>query len=269
MRGSARPAAGRHHVENERREEGATTRQSCLEFWSAENRAPNPRRRLRPEDWTGWRKKKDKVFVDKNCGVGRALTEKVLFIHASVLQGAVVLTIGTDAWGQSRERPRSFRGDYRARRAWRQNAWRRERGKEKANRVAQEVRRAAALTAELAAQSEKEISAVCDQPLGLRDELAEHIEAPNMEECGSRVQATIIHNLTCSASSRRQPVRHFSGGQSLFPELSSSRQRPLKPHRKTSNTSEESRRMRGNSSGSSQGTNRTRKRSSSKSSSGE
>ena len=34
--------------------------------------------------------------------------------------------------------------------------------------------------AELASQSEK-VSVVCDHPQGLRDELAEHIEASNME----------------------------------------------------------------------------------------
>ena len=45
--------------------------------------------------------------------------------------------------------------------------------------MAQQVRRAAALTAELAAQSEKKTAAVCDQSPGL-DELAGHIEAPNM-----------------------------------------------------------------------------------------
>ena len=39
--------------------------------------------------------------------------------------------------------------------------------------VAQQVRQAATLTAELAAQSEEKISAVCDHPLGLRDESAE------------------------------------------------------------------------------------------------
>ena len=55
------------------------------------------------------------------------------------------------------------------------DAWKAERDKEKANKVAQQVRRAAALTAELAAQSEKKTVAVCDQPLGL-DELAGHIE---------------------------------------------------------------------------------------------
>ena len=57
--------------------------------------------------------------------------------------------------------------------------WQAEKDTEKANKVAQQVRRAAALTAELAAQSEKKIAAVCDQPPGL-DELAGHIEAPNM-----------------------------------------------------------------------------------------
>ena len=46
------------------------------------------------------------------------------------------------------------------------------------------MRRAAALTAELAAQSEKKTAAVCDQPPGL-DEFAGHIEAPNMGAGGS------------------------------------------------------------------------------------
>ena len=60
----------------------------------------------------------------------------------------------------------------RARRAWRRNAWKGQRDKEKANRVAQQVRRAAALTAELAAPSDK-VSEVCDHPPGLRDEPVE------------------------------------------------------------------------------------------------
>ena len=41
------------------------------------------------------------------------------------------------------------------------------------------MRRAAALNADLAAQSEKKVSVLCDQPPGL-DELAGHIEAPDM-----------------------------------------------------------------------------------------
>ena len=57
--------------------------------------------------------------------------------------------------------------------------------------MAQQVRRAAALTAELAAQSEKKTAAVCDQPPGL-DELARHIEAPNMGAGGSHPQATMM-----------------------------------------------------------------------------
>ena len=41
------------------------------------------------------------------------------------------------------------------------NAWKAERDKEQANKVAQQVKRAAALTAELAAQSEKKTAVVC------------------------------------------------------------------------------------------------------------
>ena len=59
--------------------------------------------------------------------------------------------------------------------------------KEKANKMAQQVRRAAALTTELAAQSEKKTATVCDQPLGL-GELAGNIEAPNMEAGGSHAR---------------------------------------------------------------------------------
>ena len=57
--------------------------------------------------------------------------------------------------------------------------------------MAQQVRRAAALTAEMAAQSEKKTAAVCVQPPGL-DELAGHIEAPNVGAGGSHPQATMM-----------------------------------------------------------------------------
>ena len=57
--------------------------------------------------------------------------------------------------------------------------------------MAQQVKRAAALTAELAAQSEKKTAVVCDHPPGL-DELAGHIEAPNMGAGGSHSQATMM-----------------------------------------------------------------------------
>ena len=42
----------------------------------------------------------DKWFVDKGYGFGKAPTGEVVFIHASAVQGAEVLTIGTDAWVQ-------------------------------------------------------------------------------------------------------------------------------------------------------------------------
>ena len=133
----------------------------------------------------------DKWFVDRGFGFGKTSTGEVVFIHASVVQGAEVLMVGTDAWAQVVSDHARAEGGYRARRAWGRNAWRQERDKEKANRVAQQVKRAAALTAELAAQSEKKTAAVCDQPPGL-DELAGHIEAPNMGAGGSHLQATMM-----------------------------------------------------------------------------
>ena len=42
----------------------------------------------------------DKWFVDKGYGFGKAPTGEIVFIHASAVQGAEVLTIGTDAWVQ-------------------------------------------------------------------------------------------------------------------------------------------------------------------------
>ena len=42
----------------------------------------------------------DKRFVDKGYGFGKAPTVEIFFIHASVVQGAEVLMVGTDAWAQ-------------------------------------------------------------------------------------------------------------------------------------------------------------------------
>ena len=133
----------------------------------------------------------DKWFVDRGFGFGKVPTGEIVFIHASAVVGAEVLTIGTDAWVQVVNDDARAQGGYRARRAWGQDVWQAEKDKEKANKVAQQVRRAAALTAELAAQSEKKTAAVCDQPPGL-DELAGHIEAPNMGAGGSHPQATMM-----------------------------------------------------------------------------
>ena len=114
----------------------------------------------------------DKWFVDKGFGFGRVPTGEVVFIHASVVRGAEVLTIGTDAWVQVVHDDARAQGGYRACKAWGRAAWKEERDKERAAKVAEQVRRAAALTAELAAQSEKEVSEVCSQPPGLHDEPA-------------------------------------------------------------------------------------------------
>ena len=42
----------------------------------------------------------DKWFVDKGYGLGKDPTGEIVFIHASAVHGAEVLTIGTDAWVQ-------------------------------------------------------------------------------------------------------------------------------------------------------------------------
>ena len=133
----------------------------------------------------------DKWFVDKGFGFDKTTTGEIVFIHASIVQGGEVLMVVTDAWAQVVSDHARAEGGYRAKRAWGRDAWKAERDKEQANKVAQRVRRAAALTAELAAQSEKKTAAVCDQPPGL-DELAEHIEAPNMGAGGSHPQAAMM-----------------------------------------------------------------------------
>ena len=114
----------------------------------------------------------DKWFVDKGFGFGKVPTGEVVFIHASVVRGAEVLTIGTDAWVQVVHDDARAQGGYRACKAWGRAAWKEERDKERAAKVAEQVRRAAALTAELAARSEKEVSEVCSHPPGLHDEAA-------------------------------------------------------------------------------------------------
>ena len=74
--------------------------------------------------------------------------------------------------GAGRERRCSSSWWFRARRASGYNAWKEERDTEKASTVAQQVRLAAALTAELGGQCENKV--MCDQPRGLRDEPQDH-----------------------------------------------------------------------------------------------
>ena len=136
----------------------------------------------------------------------------------SAVQGAEVLTIGTDAWVQVVNDDARAQGGYRAKRAWGRDAWKAERSKEQANKVAQQVRRAAALTAELAAQSEKKTAAVCHQPLGL-DELARHIEAPNMGAGGSHPLATMMHDSW--ATYKRPSADEGQATTSAPPEIAS------------------------------------------------
>ena len=60
----------------------------------------------------------DKSFVDKGFGFGRAPTGEVVFIHASAIQDAEVLVIGTQAWTQVVSDHARAEGGYRARKAW-------------------------------------------------------------------------------------------------------------------------------------------------------
>ena len=59
----------------------------------------------------------DKWFVDKGYGFGKTPTGEIVFIHASAVQGAEVLTIGTDAWVQVVNDDSRAQGRYRAKRA--------------------------------------------------------------------------------------------------------------------------------------------------------
>ena len=104
----------------------------------------------------------DKWFVDKGFGFGKAPSGEVVFIHGSAAQGAEVLVVGTEAWTQVVSDHARAEGGYRARKAWGQRAWKEEKDRERASRAAQQVRRAAALTAELAVQSENSLR--CMQP---------------------------------------------------------------------------------------------------------
>ena len=110
----------------------------------------------------------DKWFVDKGFGFGRVQTGETIFVNASVVQGGEVLMVGTDAWAQV-ESDDARAGVPRTKSLEAQGVDRRK-GQEKAIKVAQQVRRAAALTAELAAQSEKKVTKVCEQPPGLQED---------------------------------------------------------------------------------------------------
>ena len=72
------------------------------------------------------------------------------------------------------------------------------------NEPSGQVGRAAALTAEMAAQSEKRTAAACDQSPGL-DALVGHIEAPNMGAGGSHPQATMMHEESAAPAATSHP----------------------------------------------------------------
>ena len=72
----------------------------------------------------------DKWFVDKGFGFGQVPSGEVAFIHASAVQGAEVLVVGTDAWTQVVSDHARAEGGYRAGKAWGQRAWMEEKDRE-------------------------------------------------------------------------------------------------------------------------------------------
>ena len=118
-----------------------------------------------------------RVVVDEDFGFGRDPTGEIDPIQRcpwlALTHGAQVVSDHVRA-----------DGTYPARRPWVHNAWRGEQVKEKANKVPQQVSRAAALTAELAVQAEKVVCDHPDHPLTLHDQLAEYIAAPSMDAGG-------------------------------------------------------------------------------------
>ena len=137
----------------------------------------------------------DMWFVDRGFGFGKVPAGETVFIHASVVHGREVLMVGTNAWVQVVNDEARAEGGYRARNAWGRNAWKEEKDREKANRVA----RQAALTAELVAHSEKKVAVVCDHPPGLRgtttinlidETLNFFVKATGKDEASMRQQLT-------------------------------------------------------------------------------
>ena len=80
--------------------------------------------------------------------------------------------IGTDAWVQVVRHDARAQGSIEHAKPGDTPRGDEERDKERASKVAEQVRRAAAMTADLAAQSEKEVSEMCSHPPGLHDEPA-------------------------------------------------------------------------------------------------
>ena len=141
----------------------------------------------------------DKWFVDRGFVFGRTTTGEIVFIHASVVQGAEVLMVGANAWAQVVSDHARAEGGVSSTKSMGTKRVETRKDRETANRVARQVGRAAVLTAELAAQSEKKTAAVCDQPPGV-DELAGHTEAPNMGAGGSHPQATMMPDAWATGS---------------------------------------------------------------------
>ena len=112
-------------------------------------------------------------------------------------------------------------GGYRACKAWGHAAWKEERHKERASKVAEQVRRAAALTAELAAQSEKEVSEVCSHPPGLHDEPARkgNVTSPVTNSAFSFVASSSLAASDSSLPAGTGFFNHAGGFRGVQPRI--------------------------------------------------
>ena len=124
----------------------------------------------------------DKWFVDKGFGFGKVPSGEVVFIHASAVQGAEVLMIGTEAWVQVVSDDARAQGGFRARRA---SAWEQERDRERASKAAERA-------------AERVVSEVCTHP-----PRRQQVTAPSLPEA----------SLSCQneAPQLQGPVAHERG----------------------------------------------------------
>ena len=116
----------------------------------------------------------DKWFVDKGFGFGKTPTDEIVFIHASAVQGAEVLKIGTDA------RVQVVNDDARAQgggvSSWESLETRRVEsgeGQREGEQGGSAGKASSGTDCRAGSSSEKKTAAVCDQPPGL-DELGAH-----------------------------------------------------------------------------------------------
>ena len=83
--------------------------------------------------------------MEKGCGIGKVQTGETIFVHSTVVQGVVLVV---DAYALAQVVSDEARVEERCRARSGKEWWKEEEDKEKASKVVQQVRGAAALTAQ-------------------------------------------------------------------------------------------------------------------------